>query len=228
LLFLYEGENYSLKNWRKMSLLNNEILGNLTLAAGISATVQVVLIALMFAVTRYPYGIISDYFYALTPLLILPIILVLHKLPGNNAQLIWTVLQILGVIGVVIVSTGQILLLLKLIDFKKSVWSNSFGMGFVGIPVLAYANYGMRNASIPAGFNLIGFILGSAMIIGIPAALFFLESLAEMGHSNFEWSKANLLVYLVTSAGIIAQIGLPVWLLWMARLIQTGKFVFTL
>ncbi len=210
-----------------MSLLNNEILGNLTLAAGSSATVQVVLIALMFAVTRYPYGIISDYFYALTPLLILPIILVLHKLPGNNAQLIWTVFQILGVIGVVIVSTGQILLLLKLIDFKKSVWSNSFGMGFVGIPVLAYANYGMRNASIPAGFNLIGFILGFAMIIGIPAALFFLESLAEMGHSSFEWSKANPLLYVVTFAGILAQIGLPVWLLWMARLIQTGKFMFS-
>jgi len=56
--FLSEGENYSLNNWRKMSLLNNAILGNLTLAAGISATVQVVLIALMFAVTRYPYGII--------------------------------------------------------------------------------------------------------------------------------------------------------------------------
>lgn len=210
-----------------MSLLNSVILGNLTLAAGFSATVQVALIVLMFAVTRYPYGIISDYFYALTPLLILPIILVLQKLPGINPQLVWTVLQILGVIGVVIVSTGQILLLLKVIDFNKSVWSNSFGMGLVGIPVLAYANFGMRNASIPTGFNLIGLILGFAMIIGIPAALFFLESLAEMGHSNFEWSKANPLLYVVTFAGILAQIGLPVWLFWMARLIQTGELLFS-
>jgi hypothetical protein len=225
--FLSEGENNSLNNWRKMSLLNDAILGNLTLAAGISATVQVVLIALMFAVTRYPYGIISDYFYALTPLLILPIILVLQKLPGINPRLIWTIFQILGVIGVVIGSTGQILLLLKVIDFKKSVWSNTFGMGFVGIPVLAYVNYGMRNGSLPTGFNLIGLILGFAMITGIPAALFFLESLAEMGHSSFEWGKANPLLYVVTFAGILAQIGLPVWLLWMARLIQTGKFMFS-
>jgi hypothetical protein len=209
-----------------MNFFNNIIIGNLALAAGISAFIQVLLIVLMFAVSRYPYGIISDYFYALTPLLILPIILVLQKLPGINPQLIWTFLQFLGVIGIVIVSTGQILLLIKVIDFKKSVWGNSFGMGLVGFPVIAYAIYGMRNAPIPAGFNFLGLILGAAMIIGIPAALFLLESLAEMGHSNFEWSKANPLVYLVTSAGIIAQIGLPIWLLWMARLIQTGKFVF--
>lgn len=209
-----------------MNSFYNMIIGNLTMAAGVSALIQVVLIALMFAVSRYPYGVISDYFYALTPLLILPIILVLQKLPGINPQFIWTVLQILGVFGIVIVSTGQILLLRKVIDFKKSVWGNSFGMGLVGISILAYAIYGLRNTPVPAGFNMLGLFLGAAMIIGIPAALFFLESLAEMGHSNFEWSKANPLVYLVTSAGIIAQIGLPIWLLWMARLIQTGNFVF--
>lgn len=208
-----------------MNFLSNVIIGNITMAAGFSASIQVVLIALMFTESRYPYGIISDYFYALTPLLILPIILVLKKLPVINSLEFLTILQIIGVIGILIVSSGQIMLLLKIIDFKKSVWGNSLGMGLTGGSILAYAVYGMRNTLIPSGFNLLGLILGAALLIGIPAALFFLEGLTAMGHSNFEWGKANPLVYVVTSAGIIAQIGLPIWLLWMARLLQTGKFV---
>ena len=60
-----------------MSFLNNDLIGKFTLAAGISALLQVILLILMFTVSRDPFGRISDYFYALTPLLILPLIFVL-------------------------------------------------------------------------------------------------------------------------------------------------------
>ena len=56
-----------------MNFTNDILIGRFTLAAGISALVQVTLLVLMFTVSRQPFGTMSDYFYVLTPLLILPL-----------------------------------------------------------------------------------------------------------------------------------------------------------
>lgn len=114
-------------------------------AAGISALLQVILLILMFTVSRDPFGRISDYFYALTPLLILPLI----------------------------------------------------------------------------------FVLGIAMAIGILAGFFFLDELHAVSHGTLDWSGVNPLLYPVVLAGILTQIGLPVWLLWTARLILSGRIKFS-
>ena len=74
------------------------------MAAGISALIQIILLGLMFTVSRSPFGTISDYFYVLTPLLILPLFLVIRKFQGVQNTEISQVVQIIGIIGIMIAS----------------------------------------------------------------------------------------------------------------------------
>ena len=209
-----------------MNFLNNNLIGTFTLLAGISALLQVVLLILMFTVSRNPFGRISDYFYALTPLLILPLFLVFEQIPGvESTQIAWVV-KLIGILGILIASIAQVILLLRVIDFKQSVWGNSVGMGLIGIPILTMAILNLGSSQLPAGFNWFGIILGAAMVIGTPAVIFFIDELHALGSgADFKWASVNPLVYPAVLAGILSQIGLPVWLFWAARLMQSGNLV---
>jgi hypothetical protein len=202
------------------------LLGKVTLAAGISASLQVIFLILMFTVARSMFGTISDYFYALTPLLILPLILSLPKLMGVENAGIALIVMILGIAGVLIASAGQILLLLKRIDFKQSVWGNSVGLGLIGLAFLALALLTRGNPGLPAGFNWFGIILGTAMAIGIPAGLFYLDELIAVEKGTLVWAETSPLIYPVVLAGVLTQIGLPVWLIWTAQLLLSGRLTF--
>ena len=48
-----------------MNFLDSTSVGSFTLAAGISALIQIILLILMFTVSRSPYGRMSDYFMCL-------------------------------------------------------------------------------------------------------------------------------------------------------------------
>lgn len=211
-----------------MNLLNGNFIGIVTLLAGISALLQVFLLLLMFTVSRSPFGRLSDYFYALTPVLILPLFLAFPRIPGvQNAQISMAVMLI-GILGILIASIAQVVLLLKVIDFKQSVWGNSIGMGLIGIPILTLAIGNLAGSQMPAGFNWFGLILGVAMATGIPAVIFFIDELHAFGSSaDFNWKTANPLVYAAILAGILTQIGLPVWLFWAARLLLSGNLAFS-
>lgn len=207
-----------------MYFLNSVLIGRFTLAAGISALVQVLLLALMFTVSRQPFGTLSDYFYVLTPLLILPLFLAVPRLMGSQNALLGQSARIAGIIGIAVASLAEVALLLKVINFRQSVWGNSIGLGLIGIPVLAFALVSLGNTALPASFNGFGVALGIFMVIGIPAVFFFINEFFALGHGGgLDWAKANPLLYPAVLAGILTQIGLPVWLLWAARLILTGS-----
>lgn len=212
-----------------MNQLNSNFIGIITLLAGISALLQVILLILMFTVSRNPFGRISDYFYALTPLLILPLFLAFQRIPGLHNSQISMAVMLIGILGILIASIAQVVLLLKVINFKQSVWGNSIGMGLISIPILTLAFGNLGNSQLPAGFNWFGLILGVAMLIGIPAVIFFIDELHALGSgANFNWKTANPLVYVTVLAGILSQIGLPVWLVWAARLILSGNLAFSI
>lgn len=207
-----------------MNFSNASLIGRFTMAAGFSALIQIILLGLMFTVSRSPFGRISDYFYVLTPLLILPLFLAIRKFQGIQDAEIPQVIQVIGIIGIMIASLAQVILLLKIIDFKQSIWGNSIGLGLIGIPILVFSLMNFDNSNLPTGFNWFGVILGVVMAIGIPAVFFFINEFFALGHSaDFDWAKVNPLVYPAVLAGILTQVGLPIWLIWAARLILTGN-----
>lgn len=208
-----------------MNFTNDILIGRFTLAAGISALVQVTLLVLMFTVSRQPFGTMSDYFYVLTPLLILPLYFVLPRIMGNQNAVLGQSARIAGIIGIAVASLAEVALLLKVIDFRQSVWGNSIGLGLIGIPILAFALLSLGNSTLPVSFNWFGVALGIFMVIGIPAVFFFINEFFALGHGGgLDWAKANPLLYPAVLAGILTQIGLPVWLLWAARLMLSGNF----
>ncbi len=205
-----------------MRILNRTLIGYITLAAGISASVQMILLVLMFTVSRNLFGTISDYFYALTPLLILPLIIVLPKFLVRHNLGISQVFRFIGVIGILIASLAQVILLLKIIDLKQSIWGNLVGLGIIGIPILVMSLINLGNPDLPAAFNWFGIVFGIAMVIGIPAGFFFLDELYAVQNGTLVWSATSPLIYPVIFAGFITQIGLPVWLIWTARLLLSS------
>lgn len=207
-----------------MNFTNDILIGRFTLAAGISALVQVTLLVLMFTVSRQPFGTMSDYFYVLTPLLILPLYFAFPRLMGNQNAVLGQSARIAGIIGIAVASLAEVALLLKVIDFRQSVWGNSIGLGLIGIPILVFALISLGNSALPASFNWFGVALGIFMVIGIPAVFFFINEFFALGHGGaLDWVKANPLLYPAVLAGILTQIGLPVWLLWAARLMLSGN-----
>ena len=210
-----------------MNLSDSAVIGRFTLAAGISALIQIILLTLMFAVSRSPYGRISDYFYVLTPLLILPLFLMIRKFQGGQSSDISLIIQIIGVIGILIASLAQVVLLFKIIDFKQSIWGNSIGLGLIGIPILVLSLINFGNSNLPASFNWFGVILGVVMAVGIPAVFFFIDEFFALSHSGgLDWASVNPLFYPAVLAGVLTQIGLPVWLIWAAKLILSGNLKF--
>lgn len=208
-----------------MSFSNNFFIGRVTLAAGISALLQIILLVLMFTVSRKLFGTASDYFYALTPLLILPFLVVFPKIISGQYFLFSQIVRVLGISGILIASLAQVILLFKIIDLKQSIWGNLIGLGLIGFPVVILSLINLGSTALPASFNWFGIVLGIAMVIGIPTGFFFLDELHAVQNGTLVWTATSPLIYPAVLAGVIAQIGLPVWLLWTAQLILAGKLM---
>jgi len=206
-----------------MRFFDQNFVGYFTLAAGISALIQIILLILMFTVSRTFFGTLSDYFYALTPLLLLPFVIAFPKILGIQNTGIYRIAMISGVTGILIASMAQVILLIKIIDLKQSIWGNLIGLGLVGILILTMTILNHNNPELPASFQWFGMVLGIAMVIGIPSGFFFLDELHAVQNGSLAWSSASPLIYPAVLAGVITQIGLPVWGFWTAQLVLTGK-----
>ena len=138
---------------KKMNLTNQLFIGRITLVAGISALMQLILLVLMFTVSRNLFGTASDYFYALTPLLIVPLVIALPRILGAQYADVSRVARVMGIVGLLIASLAQIILLLKVINLKQSIWGNLVGLGLVGLPILIMALINLGSPGLPASFN---------------------------------------------------------------------------
>jgi len=206
---------------KKMNFLDNTLIGYFTLAAGVSALLQVTFLTLMFTVSNRPFGTISDYFYALTPLLILPLFFSLRQSTELQQTGLSQILLIIGIIGLLIASITQVVLLIKIINYKQSVLGNIVGTSLMGITILAYAASHL-NSALPSGFTWFGISLGAVMLSGFITAAFFLDKVTAMSSGQFTPTNTSPLMSVAVWAGMLAQIGLPIWLLWAARLLLNG------
>ena len=122
-----------------MDFLSAGLIGKFTIAAGCMAVVQVVLLGLMFTVATKPFGPMSDVAYAITPVLMLPLLFAFRQVyrvefPSSSQ---WAL--ILGILGAAVASINQIIFLLKVIDLKQSMFGYSAGIGLMGLSVLLFS-----------------------------------------------------------------------------------------
>ena len=131
--------------------------------------------------------------------------------------------RFLGIVGILIASLAQVILLFKVIDLKESIWGNLVGVGLIGIPVLFLTLINLKNTGLPTSFNWLGIVLGVAMVMGIFAGIFFLDEMHAVQNFTLQWSGVNPMIYPLVIFGMITQLFFPIWLLWTAQLILSGR-----
>lgn len=206
-----------------MDFTNAVFIGRLTIAAGIVAAIQITLLALMFTVATKPYGPLSDVAYALSPVLMLPLLFAFRHIYqadfSGGSQ--WAI--VLGVLGAAIASINQVIFLLKIIDLKQSMVGYQVGLGLIGVALLLFAVFGRTNAEIPGGITIFGIVVGAAFTMSLFPGIFFLNDFYAMSTGTLDYSTMNPLMYLMLLAAAVSQIGLPVWLILLGRLFLNGR-----
>ena len=206
-----------------MNFLDAVLVGRLTVAAGIMAAVQISLLILMFAVATNPFGPMSDVAYAITPVLMLPLLLAfrqIHKVefPGGSQ---WVL--VLGILGIAVASINQIIFLLKVIDLKQSMFGYSAGIGLIGLAILLFSLFNRTLPEISGGFSIFSIVLGAAMTLGLVLGVFFLDEVYAMANGTLRFSPMTPITFLIGLSGAVNQLGLPVWLFMLGRMFLAGK-----
>lgn len=206
-----------------MDFTSTTFIGRITIAAGVTAAIQIILLILMFSVATEPYGPISDYVYAITPILMIPMMFAFRHI--YQAQHVggsqWAL--VLGIIGAAIASLNQVVFLLKVIDLKQSMLGASVGIGLIGITILLYSLFSRTSPDFPNWFVIFGVVLGVAMALGLIFGPFFLDDVFALSTGSLDYANMKPIMYLVMLAGAINQLGLPVWLLILGRMFLIGK-----
>jgi len=204
-----------------MDLLSNNLVGKFTIAAGIVAAIQIILLILMFSVKTEPYGPMSDVAYAITPLLMLPMMFAFRQIYPAGTTL-WAL--VLGVLGAVVASGNQVIFLLKVIDLKQSMLGFSVGLGLIGAAILLFSLKLQTDPAVSGGFTVFSFVLGAALSIGLILGTFFLDDVYNLAAGAMDYSAMKPVAYLVLLSGAVNQLGLPVWLLLLGRMFLKGTF----
>ncbi len=204
-----------------MNLLTNDFVGKFTIAAGIVAVIQIILLALMFAVATEPYGPMSDVAYAITPLLMLPMIFAFRQIYPTSANL-WAL--ILGILGAIIATGNQVIFLLHVINLKQSILGFAFGLGLIGVAILLFSLKLQTDPAVSGGFTIFSFVMGAALAIGLILGTFFLDDIYGMASGAMGFSAMKPITYLILMSSAVNQLGLPVWLLLLGRMFLKGTF----
>jgi hypothetical protein len=177
----------------------------------------------MFSISTNPYGPMSDYVYAITPILMIPLMFAFRYIyqgqhfRGSQGALV------IGVLGTAIACLNQILFIEKLIDLKQSMFGSSVGNGLIGIAILIFGIFSLTNPEVPKWFTIFGVVLGVAMAIGLILGTFFLNDVHALSTGTLNFGNLKLIIYLVMLAAAINQLGLPVWLFLLGRRILSGS-----
>ena len=163
----------------------------------------------------------SDVAYAITPLLMLPMMFAFRQIYPAGTTL-WAL--VLGVLGAVVASGNQVIFLLKVIDLKQSMLGFSVGLGLIGAAILLFSLKLQTDPAVSGGFTVFSFVLGAALSIGLILGTFFLDDVYNLAAGAMDYSAMKPVAYLVLLSGAVNQLGLPVWLLLLGRMFLKGTF----
>jgi hypothetical protein len=202
-----------------MKSLNNNTIGRITIAAGISSLIGS--IALIEFIVAGNSGLLSDYISIFTAGLMLPLMIALGKIAMTKQENLGRGVLILGVLGTLINFVGGIINVIALegfIEYYRTADWIYVGGGLVGIAILTFALLNRTNPELKASYVWFSVIFGLAMCTYFLGLVFRdeLNAIMEFSKSIAEASPGLLLMFIFGSPFVI--IGQPIWLLWTGRL----------
>lgn len=105
-----------------------------TVWSAIALVVSAVALALFFAGPGEPFGSINDAFISLALVALMPAVLAVDRLAGDQFAPIVRVVTIAAIAGMTLAATGQILLILRVITLQDSFITGGLGV----LPLLAW------------------------------------------------------------------------------------------
>lgn len=206
-----------------MIFSNNNFVGRITVTAGVTAAVQIILLILMFSISINPYGPMSDYVYTITPILMIPLMFAFRYIYQGQHYKGSQWAQAIGIFGAAIACLNQILFISKIIDLKQSMVGSYIGNGLIGITILIFGIFSLTNPEMPKGLAILGIVLGAGLTFGLILGTFYLDDIYAISTGMLTSGNPKPIIYPVMMTAAITQLGLPTWLLILGRRILSGS-----
>jgi hypothetical protein len=182
------------------------------LASGAAAIVAFAAIAIFFAGVK-PFGPVNDIALVVTALTMAPLALAFHQLGQDRGPALSLAALILGLAGMLVFAGNNTLMILgvtRITSYDKVadpvLAINLAGFAGIGLWMIAAGLIANPVGILPAGLTWLGLASGAGFAV---MALAF-------------WRLGGF--HPVTmAAGLIWQIGYPIWAIWLGRVLLSGR-----
>ena len=175
-------------------------------ASGGFTLLGLVFIGIFFRSMRRLFGSLNDICIVLQVILLFPTALALQQIDPGNSE-IQTVTLLLLVVGIVLMTVSNLLLVMGRIEYQKSLLPAMTSFALIGVWLLA-ANISRLNSDLPSVLGWLG--IGAGIGMGM-MALGYLFS----GYQDPQKSIVGLI------GGVGGFLLYPVWAIWLGRILLT-------
>lgn len=188
-----------------------ETTGWIAIAAGISAILAVIFLALMFSGAS-SFGTLNDVMNGVTGILSALLAGMLYAGHHVRSPLVSQVALALALVGVVFVIIGSVLVIFGCTGFVLAGWYSSLGFALIGLWLVLFCYSLLRGGVFPHGLIVYGLVVGGFMAFGlfaIPGIFAKIDSMQSM-----PW---------VLNVAFMGWLGtyilLPIWMILFGRML---------
>jgi hypothetical protein len=190
--------------------------GRVTIAAGISALIEVIAMFSFFATGNIPIGVFADYMGALTTVLVIPLFIAIYRVVLAKHENLGRAILILIALGVLI-RLIEIVLMISGVPGEQWIFLAYASAIVLGIAVLSYGLVSRTISELSTRYRWFTIVFGISMLANI-FGFIFQDEINRVVLGAISITEANpilLLVMFVFSP--VYLIGYPIWLLWTGR-----------
>lgn len=188
---------------------SSSTIGWVAIATGVSVILAIVLFILMYTVDMF-FGKINDVFNSIIGILSAILAWMLYIKHHSKTPLISQIAFLLAVVGALFTIVGSILIIFDFTGFLLAGWYSGVGNALIGLWLMAFCYWLLRNNSLPRNLVIFGTITGIFMaigLLGIPAIFARIDSMRSM-----PWY-----LYLALFGWFGTYVLYPIWTLWLGR-----------
>jgi len=163
----------------------------------------------MYTVDMF-FGKINDVFNSIIGILSAILAWMLYIKHHSKTPLISQIAFLLAVVGALFTIVGSILIIFDFTGFLLAGWYSGVGNALIGLWLMAFCYWLLRNNSLPRNLVIFGTITGIFMaigLLGIPAIFARIDSMRSM-----PWY-----LYLALFGWFGTYVLYPIWTLWLGR-----------
>lgn len=157
-------------------------IGWVAIITGVSATLAVIFLTLMFTVNR-SFGKVNDVFNSVIGISSLVLAWMLYAEHHAKSPLMSQIALALAVLGALLTIIGSILIIFGYTDFVLAGWFTGLGNALIGLWLVAICYAMLQGDVLPHNLVLFGIVVGAFMaigLIGIPGIISKIDSIESM------------------------------------------------